>query len=265
VSALAGLSSLEQDDGERARRWFTEMFPSEHAGVNGRAAYRSVARVLVVESDGALRVDLAASLASAGHEVESASSGKAGLALARASDPDIVLFDLLLPDMSGLELCRTLRAAGLKRPSLIVLTAAIAETDRIAAFEAGVDDYVLKPHSMREVVLRIRALSRRRSTSSPVLELITLGVLTIDRAARRVEVAGADVELTRREFDLLLRLAERAGRVQTRDSLVTELWGEGTDSGRVVDTTVKRLRKKLGDLSPPIKTVRGVGYQLIVE
>jgi two-component system, OmpR family, phosphate regulon response regulator PhoB len=221
--------------------------------------------VLVVEGDGALRADLAATLTDAGHEVESASSGQAGIALARASEPDIVLFDLNLPDMNGIELCQTLRAPGMKRPSLFVLTSVHDEAHRIAAFEAGVDDYVTKPHSMRELVLRVRALSRRRSSSPPTVELITLGALKIDRAARRVDVAGSNIELTRREFDLLLRLAERAGRVQTRDMLVTEVWGEIADSGRVVDTTVKRLRKKLGRSGPAIKTVRGVGYKLTVD
>ncbi|MBX3205268.1 MAG: response regulator transcription factor [Labilithrix sp.] len=223
-----------------------------------------MARVLVVEGDAVLRAGLTASLTEAGHEVESASSGQAGVALARASNPDIVVFDLHLPDTSGLELCRTLRAPGTKRPSLFVLTAANEEADRVAAFEAGVDDYVTKPHSMRELVLRVRALSRRRATSAPEDDLITIGSIKIDRAARRVDVDGASVELTRREFDLLLRLAERVSRVQTRDALVTEVWGELADSGRVVDTTVKRLRKKLGSVGASIKTVRGVGYKLIV-
>lgn len=238
------------------------MFPSEHVGVIGEAAHRRVARVLVVESDGVLRTELAASLTNAGHEVEAASSGQAGLALARASEPDIVLFDLQLPDMNGIDLCRKLASPGSKRPSLFVLTSRNEEDDRVAAFEAGVDDYVTKPHSMREVVLRVRALSRRRRAHRPAVDLIALGPLKIDRAARRVDVEGSNVELTRREFDLLLRLAERSGRVQTRDTLVAEVWGEISDSGRVVDTTVKRLRKKLGPIGPAIKTIRGVGYKL---
>ena len=241
------------------------MFPSEHAGVIGKPAHQRVARVLVVESDGVLRSALAASLTTAGHEVEAASSGQAGLALAKASQPDIVVFDLQLPDMSGIDLCEKLRSPGMKRPSLFVLTSRSDEADRVAAFEAGADDYVTKPHSMREVVLRVRALSRRRSPSSPAIDLLTLGPLKIDRAARRVDVGGSSVELTRREFDLLLRLAERSGRVQTRDTLVSEVWGELADSGRVVDTTVKRLRKKLGEVGRAIKTIRGVGYKLVAE
>ena len=256
------LSTLRRD---AQRRAFTEMFPSEHAGVIEKPAHRRVARVLVVESDGMLRTELAASLANAGHEVEAASSGQAGLALARASGPDIVLFDLQLPDMSGIELCKKLRSPGTRHPTLFVLTSRNDEADRVAAFEAGADDYVTKPHSMREVVLRVRALARRRSSQATMADLINLGPLKIDRAARRVDVAGASIELTRREFDLLLRLAERSGRVQTRDTLVSEVWGEITDSGRVVDTTVKRLRKKLGPIGESIKTIRGVGYKLVAD
>jgi two-component system, OmpR family, phosphate regulon response regulator PhoB len=236
------------------------MFPSEHPLVNGKAAPRKVARVLVVDADAALRADLAASLTSAGHEVEAASSGEAGIALARASHPDIVLFDLNLPDMPGIQLCRALRSEP-RRPSFCVLTSAKDEADRVAAFEAGVDDYVTKPHSMRELILRLRSLSRRRS-SKPTAEMLVVGALRVDRAARRVGVAGTSIELTRREFDLLLHLAERVGRVQTRDTLVAEIWGEIADSGRVVDTTIKRIRRKLGDSAPEIVTIRGVGYKL---
>ena len=221
--------------------------------------------MLVVEGDGVLRTELAASLTSEGHEVEAASSGHAGFALAKASEPDIVLFDLQLPDMNGIELCQKLRAPGTRRPALVVLTSRSDESDRVAAFEAGADDYVTKPHSMRELVLRVRALARRRPRAIPAVDLITLGPLKIDRAARRVAVGGVGVELTRREFDLLLRLAERSGRVQTRDTLVSDVWGEIADSGRVVDTTVKRLRKKLGPGGPSIKTIRGVGYKLVGE
>lgn len=223
----------------------------------------NVARVLLVDPDRDGRSELEASLAGAGHAVETASSGEAGIAVVRASHPDIVVFDLVLPDMPGVDFCKTLRAES-RRPQLCVLTMLGDESDRVAAFEAGVDDYVTKPYSARELVLRLRALSRRRS-SVPPEESIVIGALKIDRAARRVEVAGASVELTRREFDLLLHLAERLGRVQTRDGLVTDVWREVADSGRVVDTTVKRLRKKLGPKGPAIRTVRGVGYTLVAD
>ena len=224
----------------------------------------NVARVLVVDGDRDARTELSASLVGACHEVETAASGEAGIAVVRASHPDIVVFDLVLPDMQGADFCRTLRAESGSRPSLCVLTTRGDESDRVAAFEAGVDDYVTKPYSSRELVLRIRALSRRRS-STPPEEAISIGAMKIDHASRRVEVAGESVELTRREFDLLLHLSERIGRVQTRDALVTEVWRELADSGRVVDTTVKRLRRKLGPRGPSIRTVRGVGYTLVAD
>jgi two-component system phosphate regulon response regulator PhoB len=238
------------------------MLPREHRRALNLEAHRRVTRILVVESDPTLRAELMTALTSAGHEVESASSAQAGLALARTSLPDIIVFDLVLPDLDGIELTKLFRADSNRRPSLCVLTSRSSEEDRVAAFEAGVDDYVTKPHSMRELVLRLRSLSRRRSSASQPPDAIAVGALKIERAARRVEVSGSSIELTRREFDLLLHLAERAGRVQTRDILVAEVWGEIADSGRVVDTTIKRLRKKLGESAPPIRTIRGVGYKL---
>jgi two-component system, OmpR family, phosphate regulon response regulator PhoB len=220
-----------------------------------------VPRVLVVDPEPTLRASLVVSLSEAGHEVLTATTGEEGLAIARAARPDIVLFDLVLPDMNGLELCRLLFAEP-RRPSLCVLTRAADEEDRVDAFEAGADDYVMKPHSMRELVLRVRSIARRRTSTPPPAETLTLGALTIDRAARRVEVAGKEIETTRREFDLLVHLVERAGRVQTREVIVSRVWGELSDSERVVDTTIKRLRKKLGDRAPAIRTVRGVGYTI---
>jgi two-component system phosphate regulon response regulator PhoB len=241
------------------------MLHLDHPGVMPRPTHERVARVLLIDADSAFRAELTAALAHVGHEVESAGSGLAGVALARSSRPDVVIFDLRQPDVDGLSLCRLLRAAQSPRPALCVLTAAGDEADRVAAFEAGVDDYVTKPHSTRELILRLRSLARRRSGSTTNRDAIRVGALTVDGAARRVDVAGSAVELTRREFDLLLFLAQRPGRVQSREVLVSSVWGEIADSGRVVDTTVKRLRKKLGAGSPPIKTVRGVGYKLGAE
>jgi two-component system phosphate regulon response regulator PhoB len=241
------------------------MFHVEHPGVIARGAHGRVVRLLLIDGDSPFRAELTAALASAGHEVESASSGMAGLALARSSRPDVVIFDLHQPDIDGLALCRLLRAEQAPRPSLCVLTSRAEEADRVAAFEAGVDDYVTKPPSTRELILRVRSLARRRAAPAANKDAIRVGALTVDGAARRVDVAGTAVELTRREFDLLLYLAQRPGRVQSRDTLVTSIWGEIADSGRVVDTTVKRLRKKLGPSSPPIKTVRGVGYKLGID
>lgn len=221
-------------------------------------------RVLVVDGDPAVRASLTSALSGAGHDVESASSGTAGLAIARASRPQIVIFDLALADIGGLELARLIRRdVTTGAPLLVVLSAQAGEDDRVAAFEAGVDDYVSKPHSTRELLLRVRALSRRKS-DPPKAESLNVGRLRIDIAARQAWNEKDRVDLTRREFDVLLMLAERAGRVQTREILVAEIWGdEVSHSARIVDTTIKRLRRKIASASCEIKTVRGVGYKLV--
>lgn len=219
-----------------------------------------MARVLVIEPDPALRLALASNLAEAGHAVDVVAHADGCTSMVRGSGAEVVLLGLERPQVQ--EACRQLRAdAQTRRTLLFVLSAGSAEIDRVLAFEAGADDYLAKPPSLREVVLRVRALLRRRG-SVPTSDGIDLGRVHIDRAARRVLLDGAAVELTVREFDLLLRLAERKGRVQTREALVAELWPEEIHSPRVVDTTVKRLRKKLGVGADCIQTIRGVGYRL---
>lgn len=221
-------------------------------------------RVLVVDADPAVRASLTSALAGAGHDVESASSGNAGLAIARASHPQIVIFDLALADIGGIELARTIRRDSATGAALlVVLTARTGEDERVAAFEAGVDDYVTKPHSTRELLLRVRALARRKS-DAPKAHSLEVGRLRIDVAARQAWNERARVDLTRREFDVLLLLAERAGRVQTREVLIADVWGDEVNhSGRIVDTTVKRLRRKIQSAGCEIRTVRGVGYKLV--
>ena len=225
-----------------------------------------VARVLVIDGDAALRATLARSLTEAGHAVELAAGARAGEAIARSSPPELVLLDLSLPDGDGAAVCRALRSdARASRIPVIVLSADCGEEARVRAFESGADDVVAKPFSVRELLLRVRALLRRRA-SAPPAELLVVGPVVVDRAARRVTVAGAEVELTRRELDLLLVLCERRGRVQSREVLVADVWGgelgdEG-DGGRVVDSAVKRLRRKLGPAAELIATVRGAGYRL---
>lgn len=223
-----------------------------------------MARVLVVDGDPAVRASLTSALSGAGHDVESASSGTAGLALARASRPQIVIFDLALADLHGLELAKSIRRdAATGAPLLIVLSAQHGEDERVAAFEAGVDDYVAKPHSTRELLLRVRALSRRKS-DPPKYESLQVGRLRIDVAARQAWNAQERMDLTRREFDVLSMLAQRAGRVQTREILIADIWGDDVaHSGRIVDTTIKRLRRKIARAECEIKTVRGVGYKLV--
>jgi two-component system phosphate regulon response regulator PhoB len=177
-----------------------------------------------------------------------------------ASPPDVVLIDLLLFD-EALRLCRAVRTnVETRQPSVCVLSEMADEDCRVAVFEAGADDFVAKPYSVRELVLRARALARRRARRRPVDTAIQVGEVLIDRASRRVFVGGVQVHLTRREFDLLAYLSERIGSVQRRESLVENVWGDGAGSGRLVDTTIKRLRKKLN--LPSLRTVRGVGYTL---
>lgn len=223
-------------------------------------------RVLVIDGDGSRRVALAAALAAAGHDIELAASAAAGLPLARTSTPDIVLVEAAIPDGSGPAVCARLREEQTTSATLVVVVGASnAEPDRVAAFEAGADDYVVRPFSTRELLLRIRALMRRASRRRIPSDIVALGPIQIDRHARRVSVDGGRVELTRREFDLLLRLVDGRGRVLTRTALVSELWPEDAGSLRVVDTTLKRLRRKLPWLVARLRTVRGVGYEIHEE
>jgi two-component system phosphate regulon response regulator PhoB len=221
-------------------------------------------RVLVIDGDSTERAELSAMLTSAGHEVESAATAATGRLVARASRPDLVVIDLALPDESGAAVCRALRGdTATSGAMLFVLTASIAEADRVLAFESGADDVVTRPYSKRELMLRLTALLRRRRRSTaPPQVLVTVGPLSVDPAARRAAVGGRPLDLTRREFDVLHFLAEGAGRVYTRETLVARLWPDDVDSGRVVDTTMKRLRKKLGDAARLVQTVRGAGYRL---
>jgi two-component system phosphate regulon response regulator PhoB len=149
-------------------------------------------------------------------------------------------------------------------PLLLVIGASAAEADRVAAFECGADDYVVRPFSPRELVLRIRALCRRtqgRGVCAP--DSVTIGSVFVDRGARRVMVDGVRVALTRREFDLLMRFIDSRGRLLTRSAIVRQTWPDGDRSERVVDTALKRLRRKLPAFSTRLRTVRGVGYQFV--
>lgn len=222
-------------------------------------------RVLVIDGDAAQRVALATALGSEPHEVEIAATAATGSYAARVSRPDVVIVESVLPDGTSTDVCGGLRRDSVTARTLVlVIGAATNETERITAFEAGADDYVVRPFSTRELLLRIRALLRRTSAKPPP-QTFALGPVSIDREARRVTMNGAPVALTRRELDLLLRLVDGRGRVLARATIVADVWPEDAPSQRVVDTTLKRLRKKLPAVGRRIRTIRGVGYELTLD
>ncbi len=220
-----------------------------------------MARILVIEDERDLQEVLAYNLRHAGHEVLAAARGREGLALAAQHRPDLVLLDLMLPDVPGTEVCKTLKKAeATQNIAVVMLTAKGEEIDRVVGFELGADDYVVKPFSVRELLLRIEAVLRRRRPA-PV-SAIVFGALRIDAQAHRAWVDASEVELTAIEFKLLSTLVERKGRVQTRAALLDDVWGiEAAITTRTVDTHVKRLREKLGLAGRYVETVRGVGYR----
>jgi len=222
-----------------------------------------MARILVIEDEVDIRQVLDYNLKSAGHEVIEAACGLDGLRLLREREPDLVLLDLMLPDMLGTEVCRTIKDNPATRTlPVVMLTARGEEIDRVVGFEIGADDYITKPFSVRELVLRIRAVLRRRELPAGEAANIEFGNLRIDRAAHRVWVDGDEVELTALEFKLLVTLYERRNRVQSRGALLDQVWGIETKiSTRTVDAHVKRLREKMGNARDYIETVRGVGYR----
>ncbi len=222
-----------------------------------------MARILVIEDESDIRQILDHNLRTAGHEVVSAGRGQDGLRLARQERPDLVLLDLMLPDISGTEVCRAIKDdVSMRATPIIMLTARGEEIDRVVGFELGADDYVTKPFSVRELVLRIRATLRRNEVRPPESSVIDFGTLRMDRDAHRVWVQGAEVELTALEFKLLVTLYDRRNRVQSRGALLDHVWGMDTKiATRTVDAHVKRLREKMGAARDYIETVRGVGYR----
>ncbi|MCC6158857.1 MAG: response regulator transcription factor [Deltaproteobacteria bacterium] len=222
-------------------------------------------QILIIEDEADLVANLEYNLQKEGYRTRSALNGKAGLDLVgHGPTPDLVLLDLMLPDVPGTEVCRQIRNhEKTKNTPVIFLTAKGDEIDRIVGFEIGADDYMTKPFSVRELVLRIRAVLRRTQVDElPEGEQIRFGRLVIDRGAHRAWVGEEEVALTALEFRLLTTFLSRKGRVQTREKLLDDVWGIQADvTTRTVDTHVKRLRQKLGDLGAYIETIRGVGYR----
>jgi DNA-binding response OmpR family regulator len=218
-------------------------------------------RVLLIDDDARLYELLASYLSQNGFEVEGARDGSLGIAALAASPFDAVLLDVMMPGMSGLEACKRIREKS--RIPILMLTAKGDETDRVVGLELGADDYISKPFSPRELLARLRAVLRR-SAPEGAAERISVGQVVVDLDGRQVTVAGTRVELTALEFDLLVALAKRAGRVVPREHLLAQAGRTDVVVGeRTVDVHISHLRQKLGDdpKSPRlIKTVRGVGY-----
>jgi two-component system phosphate regulon response regulator PhoB len=220
-------------------------------------------RILVVDDEPDLLELVRVNLAQAGFEVETASGGREALECVRRSAPDLIVLDLMLPDIQGTDVCRELRTdPEFARLPIIMLTARADEVDRVVGFELGADDYVTKPFSPRELTLRVRAILRRRSQQIDEEESLEHRSLRLDSERHRCFVENVEVDLTAKEFDLLKRLMRRPGRVSTRDQLLEEVWGHDvTVTARTIDTHVKRLREKLGNAGAMIETVRGIGYR----
>lgn len=220
-------------------------------------------RVLVVDDEPDLLELVRINLAQAGFDVETAETGEEGIARARRNRPDLVVLDVMLPDLAGTEVCRRMRAdpelAGLP---ILMLTAKSEEVDRVVGFELGVDDYVTKPFSPRELTLRVQAILRRARSEPPETNVMRQGSIELDPERHRCHVEGTPVSLTAKEFQLLATLMARPGRVFAREQLLDRVWGSDiTVTLRTIDTHMKRLREKLGPSAERIETVRGVGYR----
>ncbi|HKZ17579.1 MAG TPA: response regulator transcription factor [Geobacteraceae bacterium] len=220
--------------------------------------------VLVIEDEKDLADLISFNLENEGYRVVTAMDGTAGLESARNSLPDLILLDLMLPGITGIEICKILRRnEKTSKIPVIMLTAKSEEIDRVVGFEVGADDYVVKPFSNRELMLRVKAVLRRGEQDKPSDKVIRIGDLSIDTSRHQVTSAGEEVILTTTEFKLLINLAERLGRVQSRDVLLKNVWGYNyIGDTRTVDTHITRLRTKLGEAGEMIKTIRGFGYKM---
>ena len=220
--------------------------------------------ILVIDDEPDILELVRFGLTQEGFSVETAATAGEGLACVANRRPDLVVLDLMLPDMPGTEVCRRLRSqAETAQLPVLMLTARGEEVDRVVGFELGADDYVTKPFSTRELALRVRAVLRRSApASASTTRLVSHEELLLDLERHRCTVAKEEIDLTAKEFGLLATLMFRPGRVFTREKLLDELWGtEVTVTHRTVDTHMKRLREKLGDAGNYIHTVRGVGYR----
>jgi DNA-binding response OmpR family regulator len=231
-------------------------YPDKHMSSSAPALSRTI---LVVEDEAPIAEAVANRLRSEGFDVRIATDGPSGVELSQRFDPDLVVLDLMLPGLDGLDVCREIQRD--RAVPVLMLTARDSENDLVVGLSVGADDYLTKPFSSRELVARVHALLRRADRRSPAEtgDTLVVGPVTIDLPARRVRCAGDVVHLTPTEFDLLAYLAERPGRVFTREHLLVTVWGYPDGSGaRTVDSHVRALRRKLG--ADIVRTVHGVGY-----
>ena len=218
--------------------------------------------ILIVEDEKDLLTTLEYNFQKEGYKTTGVTSGKEAIEAVHNKKPDLLILDLMLPDISGLDVCKEIRNKSNNEDIFILmLTAKGEEVDRIVGFELGADDYLVKPFSLRELSLRVSSLLKR---SRPHLsnEKVSIGELEIDIAAHRILLTNKEISLTKKEFELIMHLVQRNGRVQTREYLLSQIWGYTSDvTTRTVDTHIKRLRSKLGSFSKNIETVRSVGYR----
>jgi len=224
-----------------------------------------MAKVLVVDDEPDAVELVSFNLKAAGYEVVTADDGNEAIKRARQHSPDLVLLDVMLPEVDGLEVCKLLRRDPVTSGvPIIMLTARAAEIDRVLGLELGADDYMTKPFSPRELVLRVKNLLKRRQSVDEKLETLSIGDLSIDVPRHLVTVAKKRIDLTATEFKLLTTLATRRGRVQSREQLLRDVWEyDNIIDTRTVDTHMRRLREKLGGACRYLDTVRGVGYRFV--
>jgi two-component system, OmpR family, phosphate regulon response regulator PhoB len=222
-------------------------------------------KVLIVDDEPDVTELVAYHLKAKGYTVETAKDPLRSLGLARSFMPDLVVLDVMMPELSGLQVCRMLRSdPKLNKVPIIFLTAKGEESDRIKGFEVGGDDYVCKPFNVKELVLRVQSVLRRAAEGTPAEDArLEIGPIVLDVDRHAVTVNGAPIELTATEFKLLHMLMARRGRIQTREYLLVNVWDYSTEAEtRTVDTHIRRLREKLGAEAAWIETIRGVGYRM---
>jgi len=223
------------------------------------------AKILVVDDEPDAVELIEFNLKGAGFEVVTANDGAEALRKAASASPHLIILDVMLPELDGMEVCKKLRQdPGTAKIPIIMLTAKAAEIDRVLGLELGADDYVTKPFSPRELVLRVKNMLKRGQPAESKAERIHVGELVIDIPRHEVVVKGRKVDLTATEFKLLTVLAQRRGRVQSRDQLLQDVWEyDNLIDTRTVDTHMRRLREKLGTAARYLDTIRGVGYRFI--